>query len=103
MVFALSENEGGARRGARSSYPLLSDALGKSLRPMAGKHSGLVHQPPGLVGPSNTGRVPKSEVRSRRQEVRRNQCGAKPSEGQRKRNAESRKLRYLFPVRVGAL
>ncbi len=43
MVSALPENERSARRGAGSSHPLLSCALGKSLRSMAGKHSRLVH------------------------------------------------------------
>ena len=37
--------------------PLFSRALGKGLRPMAGEHSGLVYQPPGLVGPPDTGLV----------------------------------------------
>ncbi len=55
MVPALSENRGSACRGARSSHPLLSRALGKGLRAMAGEHSGLVHQPAGLVGPSHSG------------------------------------------------
>ena len=54
---ALSENEGSARRRARSSHPLLSRALGKGLRAMAGEHSGLVHQPAGLVGTPDTGVV----------------------------------------------
>ena len=62
MVLALSENERSARRGARSSYSFLSPALGKSLRAMAREHSGLVHQPPGLVGASDTGLVSEAEV-----------------------------------------
>src|SRR5438045_1999473 len=70
MVFALPENEGSARRGARPSHPLLSRALGESLRPMAGKHSGLVHQPPGLVGASHTSMVPETEVTGQRSKVR---------------------------------
>ena len=37
--------------------PLLSCALGKGLRPMAREHSRLVHQSPGLVGPSHSGLV----------------------------------------------
>ena len=37
-------------------------ALGESLRAMAREHSGLVHQPPDLVGASDTGVVPKSET-----------------------------------------
>ena len=61
MVFALSENEGSARRGARPSDSVLSPALGKGLRAMAGEHSGLVHQPPDLVGPSDSGVVSKPE------------------------------------------
>ena len=59
MVPALSENKRSAGCRARSSDPLLSSALGKSLRAMAGEHSGLVHQPPDLVGPSDTGLVPE--------------------------------------------
>src|ERR1051326_1908564 len=53
MVFALSENEGSARRRSRTSDPFLSPALGKSLRPMAREYSGLVHQAPGVVGTSH--------------------------------------------------
>ena len=41
-------------------------ALGKSLRAMAGEHSGLVHQPPDLVGPSDTGVVSKDRNRGTR-------------------------------------
>src|SRR3954452_10868709 len=69
MVFALPENEGSARCGARASDSVLSPALGKGLRAMAGKHSGLVHQPPDLVGAPDTGMVPQAEVRGRRSEV----------------------------------
>ena len=58
MVSALSENRGSARRGARASHPLFSRALGEGLRAVAGEHSGLVHQPAGLVGPSDSGLVP---------------------------------------------
>ena len=65
MVFALSENEGSARGGARSSDPFLSRALGKGLRAMAREHSGLVHQPPGLVGPSDSGVVSETEAESK--------------------------------------
>ena len=57
MVSALSEDEGSARGRARSSHPFLSGALGKSLRAMAGEHSGLVHQPAGLVGTPHSGLV----------------------------------------------
>ncbi len=39
-------------------------ALGKGLRAMARKHSGLVHQPANLVGTSNTGLVPEIGNRS---------------------------------------
>ena len=69
MVSALSENEGSARRGARSSDSFLSRALGKGLRAMAREHSGLVHQPAGLVGPSHSGVVPETgDRRARRPE-----------------------------------
>ena len=46
-------------------------ALGKSLRAVAGEHSGLVHQPPGLVGTSDSGVVPeaKSEIRNPKSEI----------------------------------
>src|ERR1017187_2231166 len=64
MVFALSENGGSARGGARSSHPVLSGALGKSLRAMAREHPGLVYQPPGLVGASHPGVVPESRDRT---------------------------------------
>src|SRR6266853_295163 len=57
MVPALSENKRSARGRKKTSHPFLSEALGKSLRAMAGKHSGLVHQPPGLVGTSDTSLV----------------------------------------------
>src|SRR5438132_1203730 len=63
MVSALSKDGGGARGSARSSDSFLSRALGKSLRTMAGKHSGLVYQPSDLVGTSDTGLVPKTEIR----------------------------------------
>ena len=53
------KTEGSARGRARSFDPLLSRALGKGLRAMAGEHSGLVHQPPDLVGPSHSGLVSK--------------------------------------------
>src|SRR4030095_13054287 len=59
MVPAISKNKRGAGRGARSPDPLLSAALGESLRAMAGEHSRLVHQPAGLVGASDTGLVPE--------------------------------------------
>ena len=50
-------------------------ALGESLRAMAGEHSGLVHQPPGLVGPSHPGVVSQSEARIRGQKSEfRNLC-----------------------------
>ena len=62
MVSPLSENEGSARRRTRSSYSLLSRALGKGLRAVAGKHPGLVHQPSGLVGTRDTSLV--SEIRN---------------------------------------
>src|SRR5438045_990085 len=57
MVSEISENEGGARGGQEASHPFLSPALGKSLRAMAREHSGLVHQPAGLVGASHSGVV----------------------------------------------
>src|SRR5882762_10241553 len=59
MVSALPKNERSARTGARPSYPVLSRALGKSLRAMAGEHPRLVHQPPGVVGTPRTGVVPE--------------------------------------------
>src|SRR5206468_2568777 len=61
MVFALPENAGSARRRARPSHPLLPSALGKSLRAMAGEHSGLVHQSPGMVGTPDTGVYRRSQ------------------------------------------
>ena len=43
--------------------------LGKGLRAMAGEHSGLVHQPAGLVGASHTGVVSQKQ-RSEMQQIR---------------------------------
>src|SRR5205085_8402235 len=57
MVFALSKNKRSARGRKKTSHPFLSPALGKSLRAMAREHSGLVHQPAGLVGASHSGVV----------------------------------------------
>src|SRR5689334_18699317 len=57
MVFAISQDEGSARRGARSPDSLLPASLGESLRAMAGKHSRLVHQPADLVGSPDPGVV----------------------------------------------
>src|SRR5260370_237865 len=61
MVLALPENEGSTSGRKKTSHPFLSQALGKSLRAMVGEHSGLVHQPPGLVGTSDSSVVPESE------------------------------------------
>src|SRR5205823_13190422 len=63
MVPALSENERSTRGRKKASHLFLSQALGKSLRAMAREHSGLVHQPAGLVGTPDTGLVPKIENR----------------------------------------
>src|SRR3954463_9271708 len=99
MVFALPENAGGARRGARSPDPVLSPALGESLCAMAGEHSGLVHQPPDLVGTSHTGVVPeipssKSQIPKRREHLRRRRDAA----GSGELAAGSRHARYLVLV-----
>src|SRR5438874_13259419 len=77
MVSAVSEDERSACRRARTLDSVLSGALGKSLRAMAGEHSGLVHQPAGVVGAPHTGMVCEREVRGRRSEVR-NYVGIEP-------------------------
>src|SRR6266542_3681398 len=59
MVPALSKNKRGSGCGARSPDPILSPALGESLRAMAGEYSRLVHQPAGVVGTPDTCLVPK--------------------------------------------
>src|SRR5205807_2162724 len=65
VVSAVSKDEGSARGGARAFDPIFPGALGKSLRAMAGEHSGLVHQPAGLVGASHTCVVTETRCRSR--------------------------------------
>src|SRR5438128_7065882 len=102
MVFALSEDERSARGRKKTSHPLLSQTLGKSLRAMARQHSGLVHQPTSLVGTSNTGVVPpESEVRGQRSEVR-NLCRCEAAEGSGKLDPRRRHTRYLvFIVALG--
>ena len=42
---------------ADGEHEVLSRALGESLRPLADQHPGLVHQPPALVGASDSGVV----------------------------------------------
>src|SRR5713101_6425981 len=115
MVFALPENEGSARRRAQPSRPLLSCALGKSLRAMAGEHSGLVHQPPGVVGTPDTGVVPEIKIgRGKRVACETRECSRYGClyrrEGHscadrvagRRLDARSRHARYLvFIVAVG--
>ena len=49
----------------------LSSALGKGLCAMAGEHSGLVHQPAGLVGASDPGLVSKAWNREQKREKQR--------------------------------
>ena len=44
------------------------EALGEGLRAVAGEHSGLVHQPAGLVGPPHSGLV--SEARTKSEDLR---------------------------------
>src|SRR2546423_11976375 len=101
MVSALSKDEGSARGRARTLDSVLSGALGKSLRAMAGEHSGLVHQPASLVGASNTGVVSAAEVRGQRSEgrdLRRHRAARRPGE----LDARSGHARYLvFVVVVG--
>ena len=61
-------------------------ALGNGLPALAGEHSGLVHQPPALVGPSHSGLVSEAGTRKFRQShprrhraaVRRGELGAGP-------------------------
>src|ERR1043166_783336 len=65
MVFALPEDDGSARGRARSFDSILSRALGESLRAMDREHSGLVHQPSDLVGPSYSRLVPETQERGR--------------------------------------
>src|SRR5438309_1700702 len=77
MVFALSEDERSARGRKKASHSLLPEALGESLCAMAREYSGLVHQPPGLVGTSHTSVVPQwrnqssNRIAGRRLETRR--------------------------------
>src|SRR5690242_19316699 len=100
MVFALPENEGSARGGARSFDPLLPRALGKSLRPMAGEHSGLVHQPPGLVGTPNPGLVPAS---GKRKPETGKQRGSRPDRitGPRMETGRGHARHMVFVVAMG--
>src|SRR5882762_1473756 len=70
MVFEISENERSALGGEDTPNSHLPEALGESLRAVDQEHSGLVHQPPGLVGASHSGVVPESEDRGQRTEVR---------------------------------
>src|ERR1700720_4003599 len=93
MVSALSKDEGSARCRAGSSDSFLSRALGKGLRTMAREHSGLVDQPPGLVGTSDTGLVSKSEVR----EIR-NLCRHRAATEFGELDPRSRYARYLVFV-----
>src|SRR2546423_3384133 len=101
MVFKISQNQRSARDGETTPHSLLSEALGKSLRAVDQKHSGLVHQPPGLVGPPNSGVVPsESEVGGQKcqsgsdSEVR-NLCWARAAERPRKLGAGRRHFRHL--------
>ncbi len=72
-----------ARTGAIQFPPR---ALGNGLRPLDGEHSGLVHQPPALVGPSDSGVVSRSKnpksgrrhPRRHRAAIRRGELGAGP-------------------------
>ena len=61
-------------------------ALGRGLPTLAGEHSGLVHQPSALVGPSHSGLVSEARTRNRwqshpcrhRAAIRRGELGAGP-------------------------
>src|SRR5216110_2387916 len=101
MVPALSKNQRSTRRRARSSDPLLSRALGKSLRPMAGEHSRLVHQPAGVVGTSHPGLVPEAKIRNPKSEIR-NLCWRRAAARSRELGPRSRYARYMvFIVAMG--
>ncbi len=43
----------------RDGHQILPGALGEGLPPLARQHPGLVHQPPVVVGPPQTGMVPQ--------------------------------------------
>ena len=78
----------GSARGGRTgeSDSFSPGALGSGLPTLAGEHSGLVHQPPALVGPSHSGLVSEARTRNRwqshprrhRAAVRRGELGAGP-------------------------
>src|SRR5205807_2392264 len=98
MVFEISENQRNAGGGEATPDPLLSAALGKSLRAVDQEHSGLVHQPAGLVGTSDSGMVPpESEVRGQRSEVR-NLCWIEAAEGPGELGSGQRHPRHLVFV-----
>src|SRR4051794_1901336 len=97
MVFALSEDRGGARRCPRSPDSLLSAALGKGIRAMAGEHSRLVYQPADLVGTSDSSLVSEAEVRGRDSEIgnlRRTRAAA----GSRQLDPGGRHTRHLVLI-----
>src|SRR5436309_16133074 len=95
MVSAVSEDGRSARGRARTLDSVQSGALGKSLRAMAGEHSGLVHQPAGVVGASHTGLVPEiPNFRSQISDLRRHRAAGRG----RELAAGCRHARYLVLV-----
>src|SRR5712692_6937165 len=102
MVPALSENKRSARGRKKTSHPLLSRALGKSLRAMAREHSGLVHQPPGLVGTSDSGLVFETGNRKAESGEQKYLCRHRTTARSGQLDARSRHARHLvFVVALG--
>ena len=68
----------GSAGGGRRRSQVLSRALDHDLQPLAGKHPGLVHLAPALVGPPDPGLVRRARQRLRRAQRRRGQTQAPP-------------------------